>query len=101
MYNSATYKKIAVTFLALSILLATCKLMLQGVGISYSERNIFLFAILIIILNSSKKSFYYIALPVCILHALYAPIGFMFGHPSYSYVASIFATNPRRDERIF
>lgn len=93
MYHSVNYKKIAISVFALFVLIVSCKLMLKGVGISYSERNIFLFAILIIILDSSKKSFYYIALPLCILHALYAPIGFIFGHPGYSYVASIFATN--------
>ena len=54
---------------------------------------ILLATITILLLSSSKKSFYFILLPLALLHAFYTPTGLNFGPPSYQYIASLFATD--------
>ncbi|PHM47218.1 phosphoethanolamine transferase [Xenorhabdus miraniensis] len=86
---------------SLSILFFTCNLMLKGAGIDSNVQNTFLLTILIVILNSSKKSFFYLAIPMVVLYALYAPIGLLFGTPSYQSLASIVATNLLESKEFF
>lgn len=54
---------------------------------------ILLTAIFIILLSSSRKSFYFILFPLVCLHAIYTPTGLNFGAPSYQYIASVLATD--------
>ncbi|TCP95504.1 glucan phosphoethanolaminetransferase (alkaline phosphatase superfamily) [Cricetibacter osteomyelitidis] len=83
------------TVLLIFILIALSFLMLQGSGLYPipGPRDILLLAILIAILSSSKKAFYWLLLPVALLNALYTPVGLNFGKPSYSYIMSLFATD--------
>lgn len=50
-------------------------------------------ATVILFLSCSKKSFYFILLPLACAHAFYTPTGLNFGPPSYQYIASVFATD--------
>ncbi len=59
-----------------------------------NTRDTLLFALFIIILSSSKRAFWWIALPFVSLYALYLPIGINFGPPSFKYFASVLATDP-------
>ncbi|MDX7988941.1 phosphoethanolamine transferase [Xenorhabdus sp. 12] len=68
-------------------------MMLKSAAVSSSEKDIFLLTLLFAILNSSKKAFYLIALPITIAYSIYAPVGITFGGPSYQYIMSFFATN--------
>lgn len=61
---------------------------------------ILLATITILLLSSSKKSFYFILLPLTLLHAFYTPTGLNFGPPSYQYIASLFATDILETKRI-
>ncbi|WP_386694858.1 phosphoethanolamine transferase [Lonepinella sp. MS14435] len=88
-------KKITAVIFALVCLFFASKLLLSGTGFypQPSLREILVFAGLILLLNASKKIFWYIVFPIIILHALYAPVGMTFGAPSYQYIASVFATD--------
>ncbi|XEG67697.1 phosphoethanolamine transferase [Edwardsiella tarda] len=55
--------------------------------------NVLIVSILISFALGSKKSYYLLILPASIIVALYAPIGFTYGFPSYQYISSLFATN--------
>lgn len=70
-------------------------LMLKGSGVFAvpSIALILLFTVIILFLSSSKKSFYFILVPIALLHAIYTPAGLNFGPPSYQYIASIFSTD--------
>ena len=70
-------------------------LILRGSGMfpEPSISLILLTAIFIILLSSSRKSFYFILLPLVCLHAIYTPTGLNFGAPSYQYIASVLATD--------
>lgn len=68
-------------------------MMLKGAGLGFSGKHVFLMMTLIIFLSSSRKIFWYIVFPFAVLIAAYYPIGFIFGKPSYKYLASVFATN--------
>lgn len=85
--------KFGQAFSALILLFAICKLMLMGAGVSNSERNIFLFCILIMLCNASRKIFYYFIIPLAFIYSLYTPIGLHFGGVSYQYLASVLATD--------
>ncbi|OOF67847.1 phosphoethanolamine transferase [Rodentibacter caecimuris] len=80
---------------ALICLLSSAYLLLLGTGMFLSPtiKQIGLVSIFIIALSSSKKSFWFILMPLVFLHALYTPIGLNFGAPSYQYIASIFSTD--------
>ncbi|QIW15484.1 hypothetical protein A4G20_03655 [Pasteurellaceae bacterium RH1A] len=49
--------------------------------------------VFILALSQSRKIFYFILLPLIIIHAFYTPTGLNFGAPSYQYIASLFATD--------
>ncbi|MFZ7200414.1 phosphoethanolamine transferase [Avibacterium avium] len=78
-------------------------LALQGSGYfaQPSWQQISLFMSFIIIFSSSKKLFYFIALPILFIYACYAPIGVNFGAPSYQYIASVFATDLQEGKEFF
>lgn len=96
-----SYKKAAMTLLALVVLFYTCKLMLKGAGLETSDRQVFLLLILIVFLSASKKAFWILVFPMSILYAIYSPIGAMFGRPTYQYVASVFATDVLESKEFF
>lgn len=83
--------KIIFALVSLSILFFISRLMLKGAGSGCTERQILLLMILIIFLSASRKAFWFLAFPMCLLYAIYYPIGSIFGEPSYQYVASVFA----------
>lgn len=55
--------------------------------------NVIILLLLISLTLGSKKSYCLITLPASIIVALYAPVGFTYGFPSYQYVSSLFATD--------
>ncbi|TCP14290.1 glucan phosphoethanolaminetransferase (alkaline phosphatase superfamily) [Bisgaardia hudsonensis] len=87
-------KKYFALILSVICLYFISKLSLQGSGFfdEPSIITIIAFSIIIIALNASKKLFYFILLPIILIHALYTPIGLSFSSPTYSYIASVFAT---------
>ena len=88
-------KQLVAMVIAVTCLYFVSKFMLMGSGFYPHPqlKDILLVAVLIIIFNSSKKLFYFLLLPFVIIHALYAPVGLVFGPPSYQYIASVFATD--------
>lgn len=93
MVNKQNFIKFGQAFSALVILFVACKLMLMGAGVSDSERNVFLFCILVMLCNASRKIFYYFIIPIALIYSLYTPIGLHFGGISYQYLASVLATD--------
>ncbi|MDY3694015.1 MAG: phosphoethanolamine transferase [Proteus mirabilis] len=91
--NRYKLKQIFFSLVAFVVLFLTVKLMLKGVGIPNSARQTFLLVILIIFLSSSRKLFWFLVFPMCLVYAIYSPIGSVFGKPTYQYVASVFATD--------
>lgn len=70
------------------------KFTLRATGDSHPEVfNVIVLLLLTSFTLGSKKSYYLITLPASIIVALYAPIGFTYGYPSYQYVSSLFATD--------
>ncbi|MEG9487654.1 phosphoethanolamine transferase [Mannheimia indoligenes] len=87
--------KFLALFIALSLAVLASYLMLIGSGF-FPTPTIFeiLFGVfLIIILSSSKWTYYALLLPISIAYAFYTPIGLNFGKPTYEYIASVFATD--------
>ena len=87
-------KKIGWALLAFLLAFSAAFLMLKGSGF-FPEPNILdvlSLMVLIITLSASKKTFYFLLLPISIGYALYTPVGITFGAPTYQYIASIFAT---------
>ena len=73
----------------------------QGiVFLSHLFSLILLTAIFIILLSCSRKSFYFILLPLVCLHVIYTPTGLNFGAPSYQYIASVLATDMLETKRV-
>lgn len=58
-----------------------------------TPRNIALVALILLILNLSRLSFWLVAFPFVLLHAIYLPIAKIFGKINYGFVASAFATD--------
>lgn len=88
-------KKIGWALLAFLLAFSAAFLMLKGSGF-FPEPNILdvlILMVLIITLSASKKTFYFLLLPISIGYALYTPVGITFGAPTYQYIASIFATD--------
>ena len=91
----ANLSKPTALILILVITLLSSYFLLIGSGM-FPEPDfgqILLTSVLIIFLSSSKKAFYFLLLPLVIIHAIYTPTGLNFGAPSYQYIASIFATD--------
>ena len=87
--------QILTALFSLACAIAAGYLILRGSGMfpEPSISLILLTAIFIILLSSSRKSFYFILLPLVCLHAIYTPTGLNFGAPSYQYIASVLATD--------
>ena len=87
--------QILTALFSLACAIAAGYLILRGSGMfpEPSISLILLTAIFIILLSSSRKSFYFILLPLICLHAIYTPTGLNFGAPSYQYIASVLATD--------
>lgn len=58
-----------------------------------TPRNIALVVLILLILNLSRLSFWLVAFPFVLLHAIYLPIAKIFGKINYGFVASAFATD--------
>lgn len=82
-----------VAVLSLLLLYKASEYMLKGTGLEIIKIDILLLCIFLIILNSSRKAFYFLALPIVIFYALYSPFGSVFGPPNYAYLVSIFGTD--------
>lgn len=88
------YKKHISSVCLLIPLFILSKFTLRATGDSHPELfNVIILLLLTSFTLGSKKSYYIIVFPVSIIVALYAPIGFTYGFPSYQYVASLFATD--------
>ena len=88
-------KKIGWALLAFLLAFSAAFLILKG-SVFFPEPNILdvlSLMVLIITLSASKKTFYFLLLPISIGYALYTPVGITFGAPTYQYIASIFATD--------
>lgn len=101
MLNKQNCIQFGQAFSALIVLSITCKLMLMGAGVSTTERNVFLFCILIILCNASRKIFYYFIIPLALIYSLYTPVGLHFGGISYHYLASVIATDFEESSEFF
>lgn len=100
--NTAAQQIIA-AILALILVIFASRLMIIGSGFDAhpSIKSILLMAILLLMLNASKKIFWFVVFPFVLVHALYAPVGLTFGAPSYQYIASIFATDLLESKEFF
>ncbi|AHG77798.1 phosphoethanolamine transferase [Mannheimia varigena] len=88
-------KQIFGIIIALLLAIIASYLMLIGSGF-FPTPTLFeiLFGVfLIIILASSRWTYYALLLPISIAYAFYTPIGLNFGKPTYEYIASVFATD--------
>ncbi|MGJ0580608.1 sulfatase-like hydrolase/transferase, partial [Xenorhabdus bovienii] len=92
MFKKLAIDIIKVTF-PLLIIMMNALIMLKGSGANPSVIGVFTLSILFVILSSSRKAFYFIALPIGIIYSIYTPVGLTFGKPSYEYIASLFATD--------
>lgn len=92
---------IALVYLILALAVSYAMLLGAGFSATPSLLETALFAFVIILLNSSKKAFYFILLPLGCLYAFYTPVGITFGAPSYQYVASVIATDLQESKEFF
>lgn len=88
-------KKISWGVLAIVLATFASFFMLKGSGFFEQPTilEVSLGVILIVTLASSKWSYRLLLLPITIGYTLYTPVGLAFGKPTYSYIASIFATD--------
>lgn len=92
--NTTNLKKILIAIFAIFLVYSASSVLLRGGGLdSPSIRDTILFSILIIILCSSCKAYRFILIPFVVLISIYAPVGFLYGKPSFQYVASLFYTD--------
>lgn len=86
-------KHAQIVFLFLIIVILS-KLTLRATGDFNPDVNDFLIlSIVISFFVCSKKTYYFIMLPISVVISLYGPVGFTYGFPSYQYLASLVATN--------
>ncbi|MFW9271126.1 phosphoethanolamine transferase [Glaesserella parasuis] len=95
--------KILATLISFGLAYLVSYLMLLGSGFFPNPEisNVLLLVLVILFANASKKTFFYLLLPIVTLYALYTPIGLTFGPPSYQYVASVFATDIQESKEFF
>ena len=100
---NTTAQQAVAAILALILVIFASRLMIIGSGFDAhpSVKAVLFMAILLVMLNASKKIFWFVAFPFVLCHALYAPVGLTFGAPSYQYVASIFATDLLESKEFF
>lgn len=67
--------------------------MLEAAVAQIDIKNILRVALVLIILDLSKKAFWLLALPYVMLHAIYLPVAKSYGAMNYNYFASLIATN--------
>lgn len=91
------HTKLFKSFLFLSfsaVIISLSRFTLRAVGDSNPLFcNVLTVSFFISLLLGSKRRYYLLMLPISIIVAAYAPIGFTYGFPSYQYVASLFATD--------
>lgn len=92
-YFFSANKTFAKSIIPLVFIFIASNIMLKSTTINSSEHDAFLLTLLFTILNSSKKAFYFIALPIAIAYSIYTPIGITFGKLSYQYIMSFLATD--------
>lgn len=93
--NNHNMKKIPLYIIYLLINVVLAKLLLRALGESPNYTAVMVMTIACCFICSSRKTFLFIFLPFSVLTAIYAPIGFEYGLPTYQYVASLFATDVR------
>lgn len=91
----------ALSAIVLAIFASYAMLLGSGFFAETEIAPIVLFSLLILLLCTSKKSFYLLLLPIAIPYIFYIPIGKSFGSPSYQYVASVFATDLQESKEFF
>ncbi|EON4581061.1 hypothetical protein ACNDGT_004678, partial [Escherichia coli] len=97
LFTISMHTKLFKSFLFLSfsaVIISLSRFTLRAVGDSSPLFcNVLMVSFFISLLLGSKRRYYLLMLPISIIVAAYAPIGFTYGFPSYQYVASLFATD--------
>lgn len=86
-------RKILPIVISLLITYLISYLMLKGTGSPRSFFHTILFVFLITLGSSSKKIFWFLIFPFCLLNALYAPIGLTYGNISYDFLIAALSTD--------
>ncbi len=82
-------------FIALAALCyVLARLALFGLGERPTLTNSLTLAILLAFILPGRRTYLLLALPLSILVALYAPVGFEFGAPGFQFIISFYTTNP-------
>ena len=85
--------RIGICFVVYAVLLfLASKLIITGLDGKSSSDSVVALTLFLLFLVASKKSFL-VLLPLSVLFAFYAPIGFEYGAPSFQYVMSLLATD--------
>lgn len=82
-----------IAILCLAILYLISDTMLKATDISSTFSNVILMVFFIALCGSSKKFFWFIIIPMCLIYALYAPIGLTYGEFSYDFLISGISTD--------
>lgn len=91
--HASTKLRVGAFFVIYTVLLFfTARLTITGLDGKASVDSVIALTLFLIFLTASKKSFC-LLLPVSTIFALYAPIGFEYGAPSFQYVISLLATD--------
>lgn len=93
--------KIGGALISITLLYFSCYLMIKSAATPHEVRTALALSTLFILLSASKKTFWIIAFPICILYAAYAPLGLIFGKPNYQHIASILSTNLLETKEFF
>lgn len=88
-----SFRSFALGLLSTAILYVWAWLMLKGTGSSARFMPVAVLMVTLGWLWSQPKLCRYVGWPVVAVYALYAPIGFTYGAPTYQYIASVFATD--------
>lgn len=86
-FLTALFALFLIAFISYFILLGT------GFWTTFELLPVLALSAVMIVLSASKKSFYFLLIPLVFSHTLYMPVGLNFGAPSYQYIASLFATD--------
>ncbi|MGC7560994.1 phosphoethanolamine transferase [Pasteurella sp. PK-2025] len=91
--NKIVFLGTALFALALVLLISHFLLLGSGFWTTFSPLPVLSLGMVIILLSASKKSFYFLLLPLVLCHLFYMPVGLNFGAPSYQYLASVLSTD--------
>ncbi len=91
--KACSWSQFSYGFLSLIILFIVVWICLEGSGVDYTLRGLLAMVFLVLILNMSRITYWYILFPVVCLIVVYIPIGLTYGLPTYQYMASILTTS--------